>query len=146
MARRHYSDEERAAALAALKANGGNLELTAKQAGVPRNTLRGWAEQPDRAAPSELRQEKVESYADLYDQVTRAYLGRALDPDVVGKTSGKDAVVAAATATDKHRLLTGQGGTDGRLSITVIEVHLSRPEPLTVGPAIEIADAGTDRG
>lgn len=40
--KRRYSDEERAAALAALTANGGNQELTSRQLGIPRHTLRHW--------------------------------------------------------------------------------------------------------
>jgi hypothetical protein len=41
--KRMYSDEEKASALAALAANGGNALLTAQQTGVPRTTLRKWA-------------------------------------------------------------------------------------------------------
>jgi transposase-like protein len=40
---RKYSAAERAAHLAVLKANGGNLARTARETGVPRNTLRTWA-------------------------------------------------------------------------------------------------------
>jgi transposase-like protein len=40
--KRVYSQEDRAATLAALKANGGNLKKTATQAGVPARTLRRW--------------------------------------------------------------------------------------------------------
>lgn len=51
MARRHYSDRERAAARAKLEANGGNLTLTARETGISRYTLRAWAkdasEQPE---------------------------------------------------------------------------------------------------
>jgi ribosomal protein L29 len=40
---RKYTAAERAARLAVLKANGGNLARTARETGVPRNTLRTWA-------------------------------------------------------------------------------------------------------
>ena len=43
MAKRSYSDEQKASALAALAANGGNARLTAAQVGVPRTTLLKWA-------------------------------------------------------------------------------------------------------
>lgn len=59
MARRHYSDNERAEALAILAANGGNLSATSRTTGVPRATLQLWIAEPDRAAPPEVRQEKV---------------------------------------------------------------------------------------
>lgn len=57
MARRHYSDNDRAAALAVLAANDGNLSRTARETGVPLTTLKAWADAPDRAAPSEVRDE-----------------------------------------------------------------------------------------
>jgi transposase-like protein len=42
MGRQHYTDEQRANALAALAANGGNVKRTAKQIAVPRKTLSHW--------------------------------------------------------------------------------------------------------
>ena len=42
MARRSYSDAERAEALAVLDANAGNVERTARHLGLPRKTLEGW--------------------------------------------------------------------------------------------------------
>jgi 8-oxo-dGTP pyrophosphatase MutT (NUDIX family) len=41
--RRHYSDEERAEALAVLDANAGNLKRTARDLDIPRATLQEWA-------------------------------------------------------------------------------------------------------
>lgn len=43
---------------------------------------------------------------DLYEKVTRKYLAHALNPEVVADLDGKQAVTAAAIATDKMRLLT----------------------------------------
>lgn len=59
MARRSYTDADRAAALAALDANADNLARTARETGIPRNTLRRWAD-GEGVVPqlSELRQEK----------------------------------------------------------------------------------------
>src|SRR4051812_11842827 len=74
MARRRYSDEERAATLAALAANDGNLTRTAQQAGVPITTLLRWRDNPDSAAPSDLRNEKKDGLAALFNKVARAYL------------------------------------------------------------------------
>lgn len=42
-AKRSYTDDEIAAALARLKANGGNAKRTATQLGISRTTLRQWA-------------------------------------------------------------------------------------------------------
>lgn len=44
MANREYAEEEKAQALAALAASGGEVSRTARQLGIPRRTLRGWAE------------------------------------------------------------------------------------------------------
>jgi hypothetical protein len=41
--RKSYSDRQVAFALVVLQANRGNLYRTARQLGVPRNTLRHWA-------------------------------------------------------------------------------------------------------
>jgi transposase-like protein len=105
MPRRWYSDEERAAVLAALKANNGNLTRTAQQAGVPLSTLKEWRDNPDRAAPAELRNQKKEALKSLFEKCVRAYLGQAVTKAAVKATRGKDAVIAAATALDKYRLL-----------------------------------------
>lgn len=43
-----YTDSDRAAVLAALQANGGNVAKTARETGVPRVTLIGWAKDSDR--------------------------------------------------------------------------------------------------
>jgi transposase-like protein len=106
MARRHYSDEERAAALAALKANGGNLELTSKQAGVPRNTLKRWVKHPDHAAPAHLRQKKSRDLGakltDLAHQIVDSMPGK------IRRASLRDAAVSAGVAIDKARLVQGQ--------------------------------------
>jgi transposase-like protein len=40
---RKYTSEQRARGLAALKANAGNVTLTAREIGVPVRTLRSWA-------------------------------------------------------------------------------------------------------
>jgi transposase-like protein len=44
MARRSYSSEDRARGLAALAGCGGNLAQAARQSGIPRKTLAGWAQ------------------------------------------------------------------------------------------------------
>lgn len=107
--RRKYSDKEKARALAALDLNGGNVSGTSKQLKIPRSTLLLWSR--DVAVSSdmpELRQEKKQELSALFENVARAYLGRAITTDAVAETKGKDAVIAAATATDKLQLLLGK--------------------------------------
>jgi hypothetical protein len=56
--RRHYSDEDRAEALAVLDANAGNLKRTARDLGIPRATLQEWAGGRVSAAVPELRHQE----------------------------------------------------------------------------------------
>lgn len=66
MARRHYSDADRAEALAALDANAGNVALTSHEIGIPTSTIDRWVKNRDRAAPPELRDEKKADLSDLF--------------------------------------------------------------------------------
>lgn len=50
MAKHSYTDAERAAALAVLQANGGNMLRTSKATGIPRTTLITWAGDVERQA------------------------------------------------------------------------------------------------
>lgn len=130
MAARRYTPEDRAAALAALAANQGNVARTARQCGVPRPTLIRWMQEqarvsgqsdtrptpvptPEKTTPpyptarrtAAILPIAVDALATVFERVARLYLKRAESEEAVGKTSGKDAVIAAATATDKSRLL-----------------------------------------
>jgi transposase-like protein len=105
MARRHYSDEERAAALAALKANGGDSKRTAAQVGVPESSLRHWAKLPDRAAPAKLRAENEQDLAAKLMDLAHRLVDAA--PKKIAKAGLRDVVVAAAVALDKARLARG---------------------------------------
>lgn len=114
MARRHYSDADRATALAVYDSTEGSdhrLRRAARDAGVPFTTLRRWVEGRENAAPAELRTEKQEALADAFERVARRALayaetimdgvepdGRLLQPSITG----------AAIATDKAQLLRGE--------------------------------------
>lgn len=106
---RDYSVDDKAAALAWLSASGGNVRKASKELHMPRKTLEAWSK--GNAASEEvgkLSQVKKKSLSELFEEVARLYLDRALDLGAVGDTRGKDAVIAAATATDKQLLLNGQ--------------------------------------
>jgi hypothetical protein len=108
MAKRSYSEADKAAALAMLDANGGNLKKTATAMGIPQTTLRQWRDgEHVNDDVAKKRDIKNGTLSDLFEQVTRAYLSRALDDDAIKDTRGKDAVIAAATSLDKLRLLQG---------------------------------------
>jgi hypothetical protein len=72
--RRRYSDEDRASALAALDANDGNLQRTARQVGLPRKTLAEWAKGRASPAVAELRHQKKGELADRFDALAHALL------------------------------------------------------------------------
>lgn len=110
MGYKRYSDEQKAAALAALKSNGGNLFRTSHEVKIPLGTLNNWAK--DTREPVEnfakLQTEKEEGLAELCETVARKYLNQAGDPHVVSATPGNLAMTAAGIAIDKSRLLREQ--------------------------------------
>ncbi len=107
-AKRQYSESDKATALALLAANAGNITRTARETGFPATTLRQWRDgEHINEEVTLLRDQKKEELADLFERVARLYLDRALAPDTVSETKGKDAVIAAATAIDKMQLLKG---------------------------------------
>jgi hypothetical protein len=105
--RRRYSDDERAAALAALAANGGNVPLTARQLDIPEQTLRNWTAGRRHPEASQMGDEKRPPLADAFE----ALAGKLLDgitPAKITETGVKDLTTSAAIAVDKMRLLREQ--------------------------------------
>lgn len=106
--RRQFSDNDKAAALAALDANGGNVYRTAQQLGIGESTLRGWASgRGTHPEIADLREVKKIELADKLEQVAYKYTDHLLRDDTVLKTGAKDAAVTVGTAIDKMRLLRG---------------------------------------
>ncbi|MEM8558373.1 MAG: hypothetical protein AAGG50_11175 [Bacteroidota bacterium] len=112
MPRRHYSDEQRAEALAALDANRdqngeGGYTATSRQTGIPRGTIRRWDEDRDRAAPAQLRHEKKAGLADRLEALAHDLINDLAKPERrVGNV--KDVATAIGIAVDKARLLRGE--------------------------------------
>jgi transposase-like protein len=111
-----YSDEQRAAVLAALDANGGNLTRTARETGVPRQTIQTWAGQRDgQPISAEVRQENRLTLADLIraelDAIFEAMPGKRQNADY--KTLG----TVAGILSDKLTLL--DGGATSRIDLNV---------------------------
>ena len=107
MERRRYSDNDRATALAALDANGGNAAKTARELGIPRITLKEWADGRHNDDVSDNRQLKRDDLASKFEQIANAYTDRLLDPKVIEKSKASEASTVAGTAVDKMRLLRG---------------------------------------
>lgn len=124
MARRHYSDADRAAALAVYDSTAadakGRLTQAARQADVPRSSLQLWIADRDRAAPPEVRQEKRAELGEVWGDIAHRALGLTGDAlkhleSLPDEERGKAALGhlpdlnrVAGTATDKHELLDGK--------------------------------------
>lgn len=106
MAKRRYSDQDRAAGLALLDANGGNLSETSRQSGYPIKTLADWRDGAVADDVAEIRKEKKQELSELFEGIARDILKAA--PDKIDDATLKDAMVAAGVAVDKMQLLKGQ--------------------------------------
>lgn len=118
-----YTAEEKAIAIALVERYEGMtneaLEGIRQALGrsVSTSTLHSWISKtetgkskPKKNTPGAVVSPKMQVDAnakldDLFEQVARRYLSHALDDGTIAGTKGKDAVIAAATATDKMRLL-----------------------------------------
>ena len=113
--------EVKAAALALLEANGGNLKRTAQELGMSRSTLRSWAgrmTQRSRAVlhkdtPREVVDELAGKWKRLADRSVDVALQamEALTPEQIQQIKPKDIrelAVTGAVATEKNQLLTGK--------------------------------------
>lgn len=106
-----YSEDFIANALAALTANGGIVNRTARELGIAESTLRFWKNRTSdnetrRGAIAESYEEKKADLADLMEGIVRQALG--LLPGKLPEASVRDLVGAVHVGTDKMRLLRGE--------------------------------------
>src|SRR5262245_48805488 len=104
---RRYTDDERAAALAALAANNGNLLKTARDLGIPKSTLQQWAQGTTHPEAAVNAEQKKGPMAERFDAFVHRVLGLTTDDDI-RKASLKDRFTAAGIAVDKANLLRGK--------------------------------------
>jgi transposase-like protein len=104
--KRRYSDEGRAAALAALAANAGNVARTAKQLGIPARTLESWAKGERHPEAAQMCDEKKGPMADALQQAARKIVDSLAGK--IERASLKDAAIAFGVLIDKMRLLRDQ--------------------------------------
>lgn len=107
-----YTDEQRATLLAMLEMEGypdkvGALQRVANYAQIKPNVIRRWWQAKQNPPPHKLVTRKKRELADLFEDVAHKYLNHALNDETIESVPGQAAVVAAATATDKMRLLRG---------------------------------------
>lgn len=112
MKRKSYDDKFRTSAVVMLTAAGypnteGALSRVATELRVPARTLSRWFNGEQNPPPDQMVKDKKEELADTFEVIARKYLKHAGRKDVIEEVSGNAAVIAAATATDKMRLLRG---------------------------------------
>ena len=100
---KRYSDEERANALAALAANGGNVQRTARQLGIPHKTLDNWAKGVCHPEAAENGNNKKGDMADALEALAWKLISAM--PQKIKKASLAQVATAAGIAIDKMRLL-----------------------------------------
>jgi transposase-like protein len=106
--RRRYADDDKAVALAALDANGGNARRTARQLGIPRKTLSGWAAGRGAGpAVDKLRPQKRAELAGRLEAVALRLLDAA--PSLIAAAPLRGLAVALGIVLDKLTALRGPG-------------------------------------
>lgn len=104
--KRCYSDEERANALATLKANGGKVSLTARQLGIPEVTLRQWASGLRHPEAMQMSESKSALLADHLEEVAFK-LVKAM-PKKIEKAGLQQVAVSLGISVEKVKLLRGE--------------------------------------
>lgn len=105
--RRAYTDEQKAEALAVLKANAGNITRTAQHTGIPRKTLAEWSKGNHVSAQAEeMIEEKVDELADKLEKI--AHMITDSMPEKIERAGLRDASVSLGVVIDKRNLLIGK--------------------------------------
>lgn len=102
-----WSEDDKARALAALDANGGNVKGTSRQLGIPQSTLRGWRNGIGTNAT--VTKKRDENARELKEEMRDlVYLLLEKLPDKLDKASAKEMMVGLGIAVDKLQLLEGK--------------------------------------
>lgn len=105
--KRRYSDEDRANALAALAANGGNISRTSKEIGIPAATLRAWNTGERHPEATQMCEEKKEPLADAFENIARQLIG-GVTKEKIAAADAQKLMTSAGIAVDKMQLLRGK--------------------------------------
>ena len=138
--RRSYSDRERADALVALQANGGNAELTSREIGIPVPTLRLWAgagrsrlgllpevQRMERLAPLSVHSDAKRDLLGALDSARWLFLEHATRPEIIAKESAYYAVQSFDKLNNAHQLLSGGATSRTELSLASFLGTLAAP-------------------
>jgi transposase-like protein len=106
MGKRRYSDDERAACLAALASNGGDVAKTAREVGVPYHTLKHWADGKRHPEARQMANGKKPDLADMLEDL--AYRAVRTSRRGLRHLKADRAAVVAGIAIEKMQLLRHQ--------------------------------------
>lgn len=133
--RRRYSDDERAAALAALAANGGNVQGTAKQLDLPERTLNHWANGRVNPTVAKNGEERKKDLAAAIEDLAHKLVGHCSKDGTISKASLVQAATALGIAVDKLQALrSGSPAGTEQKRVEFFVVHRPDPPPATVHP------------
>ena len=104
-----YTSDDRAAGIAALQSNGGNLRRTARETGISDVTLRRWRNETDARKGAALDARLPEARATLAERL-RDFVDAALTvaPNKLHEANLRDVFTSVGIAIDKLQLLEGK--------------------------------------
>ena len=119
---RNYSDADKAHALVTLELAKGNYKEAERITGISDSTIAEWNNGRVTENVLEIRDREKQDLATRFEQLAHLYISRATD--TVEHAKGTHAIVGAATATDKMRLLREQPTTITSQSIEPIALAI----------------------
>lgn len=128
-----HTDDERAATLALLASNGGNIAKTARGTGLSESTIRNWRDGVG-VAPPELVANKKADLAAMFKAEAEGALGAAKSKR--DDANYRDLVTGAAIAADKYQLLSGEA--TERVEVS----SLSDDEAITAARRLRLLEGG----
>lgn len=115
MPKNSYSETDMQEAIAAVRANNGNVMRAWRELGgrFPRATIQSWVKGTRRAAEAEKAEVAGVNLGDArqverFDRIIDAYQEHVLKPEVVAKANAVQAMTAVGIASDKKRAILGK--------------------------------------
>lgn len=104
-----YTSDDRAATLAALESNGGNLARTSRETGVARDTIKRWRDEESPEKNASVNRRMPEARATLSERL-REFVDAALTvaPTKLNDANLRDVFTSVGIAIDKLQLLEGK--------------------------------------
>jgi transposase-like protein len=148
MARRVYTDRDRALVHTTLTANQGNVKRTSRETGIPIATVRDWKQKWEReglpAVVEEALPAVVEEFTGNATRVRNKALDRLEQAIDANKVAPKDLLVAVGVLTDKVRLVEGKA-TSRTESVQSGALPVEQVRELFAGFAKGVVEAASKR-